>query len=153
MTTLPSRPNTALLIIDVQQGVVRDVIERDAFLANVGTLAEKARDAGVPVVWVQHSDEQLVQGSDDWRFLPELAPAGEDTLVPKNWGDAFEETSLEAVLADRGVGRLLSPARRPTRASARRCTARSSGATTRCSSAMPTARRTRRHGERRRPTR
>ena len=65
MTTLENRPNTALLVIDVQNGVVEGAPERDAVVANVGSLVEKARQEQVPVVWVQHSDEGLARGSDD----------------------------------------------------------------------------------------
>src|SRR6266511_1623749 len=74
MTTLENRPNSALLVIDVQNGVVEGAHERDAVVANVGSLVEKARRERVPVVWVQHSDEQLARGSDDWRIVPELTP-------------------------------------------------------------------------------
>ncbi|MDR3545476.1 MAG: isochorismatase family protein [Candidatus Limnocylindrales bacterium] len=107
MTTLENRPNTALLVIDVQNGVVAGAYERDAVVANVGSLVEKARRERVPVVWVQHSDEQLARESDDWRIVPELTLDEAEPLVEKHYGDAFEETTLETVLADLGVGRLV----------------------------------------------
>jgi nicotinamidase-related amidase len=107
MTTLKNRPNTALLVVDVQNGVVDGAHERDAVVANIGSLVEKARRGGVPVVWVQHSDEQLARGSDAWRIVPELAPGDAEALVEKNYGDSFEDTSLEAVLSDLRVGRLV----------------------------------------------
>ena len=65
MTTLQNRPHTALLVIDVQNGVVKGAHERDTVVANVGRLVEKARRERVPVVWVQHSDDGLAKGSDD----------------------------------------------------------------------------------------
>jgi len=107
MTTLENRPNTALLVIDVQNGVVRGAHQRDAVVANVASLVEKARHEQVPVVWVQHSDEQLAKGSDDWRIVPELAPGDVEPLVAKSYGDAFEDTNLETVLSDLGVGRVI----------------------------------------------
>ena len=108
MTTLENRPNTALLVVDVQVGVVAAAHERDAVLANIAGLVEKARQQQVPVVWVQHSDEGMVSGSDDWQFAPELPSRDdEEPLIAKHYGDAFEATSLESVLADRGVGRLV----------------------------------------------
>ena len=61
----------------------------------------------VPVVWVQHSDEQLARGSDEWRIVPELAPGDAEPLVEKHYGDAFEDTTLETVLSGLGVGRLV----------------------------------------------
>ena len=84
MTTLENRPNTALLVVDVQNGVVERAPERDAVVANIGNLVEKARQDQVPVVWVQHSDEQLARGSDDWRIVPDLTPGDVEPLVEKN---------------------------------------------------------------------
>jgi nicotinamidase-related amidase len=107
MATLENRPNTALLVIDVQNGVVAGAHERDAVVANVGSLVDRARQAQVPVVWVQHSDEELERGSEPWRIVPELAPGDAEPLVEKHYGDSFEDTNLETVLSDLGVGRLL----------------------------------------------
>jgi len=106
MTTLENRPNTALLVIDVQNGNLQWAYERDAVVANVSGLVEKARRERVPVVWVQHSDEQLARGSDVWRIVSELTPADTEPLVEKNWPDSFETSTLEAVLSGLGVGRL-----------------------------------------------
>ena len=107
MTTLENRPNTALLVVDVQNGVVAEAYERDPVVANVGTLVEKARSAGVPVVWVQHADEHLRPDTDAWRIVSELEPAEDEPRVDKGYGDSFEDTRLESVLADLGVGRLV----------------------------------------------
>ena len=107
MTTLKNRPNTALLVVDVQNGVVEGAHQRDAVVTNIGTLVEQARGEQVPVVWVQHSDDDLQQGSDNWRIVPELVPDDAEPLIEKNYGDAFEGTNLETVLADLGVGRLV----------------------------------------------
>jgi nicotinamidase-related amidase len=106
MATLENRPNTALLVVDVQNGVVGGAHERDAVVANVGGLVDKARRERVPVVWVQHADEQLARGSDDWRIVPELAPGDAEPLVEKHYGDSFEDTTLETVLSGLRVGRL-----------------------------------------------
>jgi nicotinamidase-related amidase len=107
MTTLENRPNTALLVVDVQNGVVEGAHERDTVVANVGSLVEKARREQVPVVWVQHADEQLAKGSENWRIVPELTPSVAEPLVEKSYGDSFEDTNLETVLMDLGVGRLV----------------------------------------------
>ena len=107
MTTLKNRPNTALLVIDVQNGVVAGNHGRDAVVANVGSLVEKARREKVPVVWVQHSDKGLTKGTDNWRIVPELAPGDAEPHVEKNYGDSFEDTTLETVLSGLGVGRLV----------------------------------------------
>jgi nicotinamidase-related amidase len=108
MSTLENRPNTALLVVDVQNGVVGGAHERDTVVANVGALVDRARAADVPVVWVQHNDDDgLARGSDPWRIVPELKPDEAEPLVEKQYGDAFEDTGLETVLAGLGVGRLV----------------------------------------------
>ncbi|HYM14046.1 MAG TPA: isochorismatase family protein [Dehalococcoidia bacterium] len=107
MTTLKDRPNAALLVVDVQKGVVEGAHARDAVVANVGMLVEKARREQVPVVWVQHSDEGLARGSDAWQIVPELTPGAAEPLVEKHYGDSFEDTTLETVLSGLGVGRLV----------------------------------------------
>jgi len=107
MSTLVNRPNTALLVIDVQNGVVEGAHERDAVVGNIGSLVDKARQEDVPVVWVQHSSEGLAKGSDNWRIVPELSPDDAEPLVGKSYPDSFEETALESVLSGLGVGRLV----------------------------------------------
>ncbi len=107
MSRFENRPSTALLVVDVQNGVLEGTHERDAVVANVGRLVDKARQKEIPVVWVQHSDEQLVRESDDWRIVPELSPGDAEPLVEKNYADSFEETTLETVLSGLGVGRLV----------------------------------------------
>ncbi|MFL6139820.1 MAG: cysteine hydrolase family protein [Frankiaceae bacterium] len=107
MTTLPDRPHTALLVIDVQNDVVAGAHDRDGVIANIASLVDKARAQSVPVVWVQHSGDNLVEGSDGWRYVPELAQEQSEPVVHKHYGDSFEATDLEAVLAERKVGRLI----------------------------------------------
>jgi len=107
MSRLEKRPNTALLVVDVQNGVVKGAHQRDAVVANIGSLVEQARRERVPVVWVQHSSEQLAKGSDNWRIVPELIPGDAEPVLEKNYGDSFEDTPLETVLLGLGVGQLV----------------------------------------------
>ena len=108
MTTLENRPNTALLIVDAQNGVVEGAPARDAVVANIGNLVDKARQEQVPVVWVQHSDDEgLTTGSENWQIVPELKRDDAEPLVHKRYGDSFEDTNLEIVLSGLGVGRLV----------------------------------------------
>ena len=107
MTTLSHRSNSALMVIDVQKGVVADAHQRDSVVANICTLVTKAREEGVLIVWVQHSDEQLEKGSDAWGYVPELVRQESEPLVHKKFGDSFEDTDLEEVLAEGQVGRLV----------------------------------------------
>ncbi len=107
MTTLSERPRTALMVIDVQKGVVAGAHQRDTVVANIAALVETARTQGAPVVWVQHSDEGLEKGSEAWEYVPELARRDSEPLVHKSYGDSFEDTDLEEVLAGAGVGHLV----------------------------------------------
>jgi nicotinamidase-related amidase len=108
MSILENRPNTALVVVDLQAGVVEGAPGRDAVVANVGRLVEQARQGQVPVVWVQHDDaENLPRGSDEWAIVSELDPGDAEARVEKRYPDAFEDSSLEAVLSDLGVGRLV----------------------------------------------
>jgi nicotinamidase-related amidase len=106
VTTLKNRPNSALLVIDMQNGVIAKAHARAAVVAKIGVLVEKARQNRIPVVWIQHSDKQLARGSDAWKIVPELTPHATEPQVEKHFGDAFEDTNLENVLQALGVGQL-----------------------------------------------
>lgn len=107
MTKLKNRPNTALVVIDVQNDVVAEAHRRDDVISNINTLVERARAELVPVIWVQHSDDELVEHTDGWRYVPELQRHESEPLVHKHHGDSFEDTPLESELARLGVGRLV----------------------------------------------
>lgn len=107
MTTLPDRPRTALLVVDVQTGVVAGTHDRDAVVGAVAALVDRARREQVPVVWVQQTDDDFPRGSDAWGVVPELSPADDDPRIEKEYGDSFEATELADVLAGLGVGRVV----------------------------------------------
>lgn len=107
MTTLSDRKSTALLVIDVQNDVVGAAHDRDRVVSNVAALVQRARIEGVPVVWVQHSDDGLPRDSDGWQYVPELVREESEPLVHKAYGDSFEATDLEEILAAHGVGHLV----------------------------------------------
>jgi nicotinamidase-related amidase len=107
MTTLKDRSTTALLVIDVQNGVVADSHNRDEVIANINTLVDKARSEDVPVIWVQHSSDDLPLDSESWQYVAELQHRDSEPLVHKLYGDSFEDTNLEDLLAERGVARLV----------------------------------------------
>jgi nicotinamidase-related amidase len=107
MTSLRDRPNTALVVVDVQNDVVANAHQRDEVIANINTLVERARAENVPVIWVQHSSNELVEQTDGWQYVPELERRDSEPVVHKKYGDSFEDTSLESELAQRGVGRVI----------------------------------------------
>jgi nicotinamidase-related amidase len=107
MTTLADRPRTGLVVVDVQNDVVARAHNRDAVIATIADLVARARAENVPVVWVQHNSEDLLRGSDGWQYVPELRRGATEPLIHKEYGDAFEATHLEAILAERKVGHLI----------------------------------------------
>lgn len=95
------------MVIDVQNGMVANAHHRDGVIANIAALVERARAADVAVIWVQRSDHSLKAGSEDWEYVPELGRKVGEPLVHKNFGDSFEATELEELVAERGVGRIV----------------------------------------------
>jgi nicotinamidase-related amidase len=107
MTTFENRPNEALLVVDVQKGVVGGAHDRDAVVANIASLVDRAREAGTPVVWVQHSDSDGLEiGGEAWQYVDELTMAEGEPVIHKVHGDSFEGTDLGEVLEGLGVGAL-----------------------------------------------
>ena len=109
MSSLPGRDRTALLVIDVQKGVVDDngSHRRDEVVANIASLVARARAEDVPVVWVQHSSDELPLGSPQWEYVDELVAREGEPVVHKRYGDSFEDTDLEDLLAGLRVGHLV----------------------------------------------
>ena len=106
MSAFTDRNNSALLVIDVQVGVMAEAFERDSKIANMAKAIDKARAEGVPVIWVQHSDEELVLQSAEWEIVSELSPLPSETKVRKTFRSSFVETNLEDVLSSLGVSHL-----------------------------------------------
>lgn len=107
MTSLVDRPNSALLVIDMQRGVVGQAYDVDRVVANINALVDKARAENVPVIWVQHADDDMPPGSEGWHYVAELERNEAEPLVHKCYGDSFEETDLEPILAERRIGRVV----------------------------------------------
>lgn len=107
MSTRTVGTNTALLVVDVQNAVVARAHRRNETVRVIADLVERARQGNVPVVWVQHHDDQLAKDSHDWQIVPELIPNDDEIIVHKSYNDAFEETDLEKHLDQLGVGSLV----------------------------------------------
>lgn len=80
---------------------------REGVIANIVALVSKARAEGAPVIWVQHSDDDLPHTSDGWQYVPELTRQGSEPVVHKQYGDSVEATELETVLAERRAAHLI----------------------------------------------
>lgn len=107
MTPSQTRPNTALLVIDVQRDVVVNAHDRGSVIAAIDGLVARVRTADIPVVWVQHADEDLPAETPGWEIVEELSPQPQDPIVHKHFRDSFEQTNLDEVLATLDVGSLL----------------------------------------------
>ena len=142
MTTLSNRPNTALLVIDVQNGVVGGAHDRDNVVANVRTLVDRARAAGVEVVWIQHNSDELQPNTESWQYVPELVRLDSEPLGELRTATHSRTPTWRKCWRPGASANYLSPAPKRTSASVRRSTARSFAATTRRSSATPTRRKT-----------
>lgn len=107
MPVFTNRPNTALIVVDMQKDVVSRALRRDSVIANITSLVETARAKGIPVVWVQQTGDGLEKDTDGWQIVPGLSPLASEPVIYKLYGDSFEDTNLEAVLADLAVGHLI----------------------------------------------
>lgn len=103
----PPSPRSALLIVDAQVGVLAAAFEADRVLARIGTLVQRARAAGVPVVWVQHESDELVADSPAWQLAPPLAAAAGEALIRKRHNSSFADTPLQALLQAQGITRVV----------------------------------------------
>jgi nicotinamidase-related amidase len=103
MATVREGNKGVLLVVDVQVGVMREAWDSPRIIENVSRAVERARARSVPVMWVQHADEDLVYGSAEWEWVPQLEPAEGEPLIHKRFNSSFEQTALEEELAKRGA--------------------------------------------------
>ena len=103
MSTVRSGNQPALVVVDVQVGVMADAWEAPRVIANVARTVQRAREQGVPVVWVQHESDELPRDSAAWQLVPQLAPAAGEARVHKKFESSFEQTQLEQELARVGA--------------------------------------------------
>lgn len=103
--------STALLVIDVQQGLFNrstPIYKADLLLQNIHLLVERAHQAGVPVIYVQHqSDKVFPVGSENWQLHPSLHPRENELIIHKQHGSAFQDTTLGEELDKLGIARLV----------------------------------------------
>jgi nicotinamidase-related amidase len=103
MATARPGNKTVLIVVDVQVGVMSEAWNADQIAANVARTVARPRSQGAPVIWVQHSDKDLVHGSPEWQWLPTLTPGAGEPLIHKHFESSFEQTALETELARLGA--------------------------------------------------
>jgi len=102
----------ALLAIDVQRGLFdgeRRPYEADAVIARINSLTDRARKAGIPVVFVQHENpgSPLEYGSENWGLAKHLAISKGDVFLRKTTPDSFLRTNLRDLLGEWGTEQLV----------------------------------------------
>lgn len=96
-----------MLVIDMQVDVVGDCFDRDGVMARTGALIERARAAGIAVIYVQNEDEDTPHGTPGWQLAAPLAPRPGEPVVFKQYRDSFAATPLTTLLTERDISRLL----------------------------------------------
>jgi nicotinamidase-related amidase len=103
--------DTALVVIDVQAGMFSasdPVYQGDEWLTRIGHLLGKARQAQMPIMYIQHTSERkghpLEVGTDGWQIHPSIAPLAGDTIIKKQMPDAFYKTDLQQYLSTHSKG-------------------------------------------------
>jgi nicotinamidase-related amidase len=104
--------NTALVIIDVQVGIIDgfNAYRGHEVLDQINGLRAKAHGSNVPIIYVQHdglSGDPLEVGSEGWQIHSDIKPNEEDLIVHKRASDSFYETSLDSELKARGIKQLV----------------------------------------------
>lgn len=107
MATIRDGNKAALVVVDVQVGVMAEAWDAERVIGNVARVVERARAVGTPVVWVQHNDDELPKESPQWRWVPELVPGAGEARIHKRFNSAFEETDLDATFAQLGVSHVV----------------------------------------------
>lgn len=102
----------ALLIIDVQQGLCEgegQAFDSPALISRINALAQKMRQAGLPVVFIQHESGPgyLEYGTPAWKLASGLQAQAGDRFVRKTTPDSYLRTDLQEVLQAQGVSELI----------------------------------------------
>jgi nicotinamidase-related amidase len=101
------RNQTALLVVDVQNDVVGNAWHRDEVVGRIAGLVDRARDADIPVVWVQHNEPEMPIGTPGWDIVDALVPEAGESRIDKQYGDSFADTNLESIFAALDVGHIV----------------------------------------------
>lgn len=107
--------STALLIVDVQRGMfdsplIPPVSQADELLTTLKKLIARAREAGVPIIYVQHcgpNGDPLEEGTAHWEVHPAIRPQGEDLVIRKRFCDSFHKTDLNELLRSKSISNLV----------------------------------------------
>ena len=103
MATVREGNKPVMVVVDVQVGVMKEAWQAQRTIKNVSRAVERARCEAVPVIWIQHSNQELLKASGQWQLVPELVPAEGEAVIHKKYNSSFEQTSLDSELASLGA--------------------------------------------------
>ncbi len=106
MATIREGKKAALVVVDMQVGVMAHAWDSQRVIDNASRTVDRARAQGIPLIWVQHENEDMPPGSAEWQWVPELEPAANETRVYKKFNSSFENTDLEDHLAKIGASHI-----------------------------------------------
>jgi len=101
-----------LLVVDVQNAMFEaeePIYQGGEVTQRIAGLLEKARAAGIPVIFIRHTEEEgpFVEGSASWQIHDKVAPQHGEAIFQKQTPDSFHETDLNAHLQAIGINRLV----------------------------------------------
>ena len=102
--------DSALVVIDVQVGLIEEAYHCNEVLDSINTLLSKARATGTPIIYIQHDGPQghgLEVGTPAWEIHSAIAPQEGELIVHKRASDSFHATSLQQDLEARGIKHLV----------------------------------------------
>lgn len=98
-------PSTAVLVVDLQVGVLRGCHDAAGTVDRTRRLVDRARSEGAPVVWVLDQSD-FEPGAPEWQLPSPLRALPREPVIRKRYRDAFCETDLGPTLRQLGVSRL-----------------------------------------------
>jgi nicotinamidase-related amidase len=101
---------SAVVVIDAQESVLVGCADVPGVVKRINMLARRARQARVPVLFIQHEDPDdpmMARDSPGWQLATALDRLDGDPVVPKAYRDSFTETALADLLTASGVRRLI----------------------------------------------
>jgi len=107
VATIREGRSDVVLVVDFQNGVVSSAYNRDSVAKKIQEVIDRARASKVPVIWVQQSDAELVEGSAEWGIFSGLAPDAQEHRVHKKYNSCFEDTELDSILSELKATRII----------------------------------------------
>jgi nicotinamidase-related amidase len=98
----------AIMIIDMQKAFYVDETTKktmDNACEYINVLVEQFRAKTLPIVWVQHINENdnLVEGQDGFNIIEKLCPAATEPRIFKKYGNSFNKTECQKILASNSI--------------------------------------------------